>query len=119
MREGETGRIGRLATPRFHFLHQLSRNTAIALSVIVVSLGGGMLGYRAFEGMDWIDAFVNAAMILSGMGPLNAPKTDAGKIFAGIYALAAGFLLVAIWGLILSPFLHAVLNRMHIHTPEA
>jgi len=118
MVEDGAARIGRLATPRFHFVHHLSRNTAIALGVIVVSLGGGMLGYRAFEGLDWIDAFVNAAMILSGMGPLDAPKTDAGKIFAGLYALAAGFLLVAIWGLILSPFLHAVLNRLHIRAPS-
>jgi hypothetical protein len=119
MAERDAGQAGKLATPQFHFLHHLSRNTAIALAVVVVSLGGGMLGYRAFEGMDWIDAFVNAAMILSGMGPLDAPKTDPGKIFAGIYALAAGFLLVAIWGLILSPFLHAVLNRLHIRAPSA
>jgi len=119
MAEGGTGRIGRLATPRFHFLHHLSRNSAIAFCVIAVSLGGGILGYRSFEGMGWIDAFVNAAMILSGMGPLEAPRTDAGKIFAGCYALACGILLVTIWGLVLSPFLHAILNRLHIRAPEA
>jgi hypothetical protein len=108
----------RLATPRFSFFRHLSRNGAVAVAVVAVSLGGGMLGYHVFEGMGPIDAFVNAAMILSGMGPLTAPLTDAGKIFAGIYALCAGFLLVAIWGLILSPFLHAILNRLHIKPTE-
>lgn len=119
MAEHATGPIGRLATPRFSFFRHLGRNGAAAFAVVAVSLGGGILGYHVFESMGWIDAFVNAAMILSGMGPLTAPKTDAGKIFAGLYALFAGFLLVAIWGLILSPFLHAILNRLHIKATTA
>ena len=104
----------RLHMPHFDFRRRLSRNVTIAIAVVIVALGGGMLGYIAFEDMRPIDAFLNTAMIVSGMGPITDPVTDEGKIFAGLYAIFSGVMLVAIWGLILGPFLGRVLNRLHI-----
>src|ERR1035437_5771616 len=69
--------------PRRAFYARLARSACIGLLVIALALGIGMIGYRAFEPMSWVDAFVNAAMILSGMGPVSSLQTDGGKIFAG------------------------------------
>jgi hypothetical protein len=82
--------------------------------LIGVSLLGGMAGYRYFEGMAWIDAFANASMILSGMGPLGPLQTWGGKLFAGCYALYSGLALIVVTGLILAPIVHHVLHRFHI-----
>ena len=73
-----------------------------------------MAGYSYFEGMSFADAYVNAAMILSGMGPLHNPKTDAGKIFAGLYALYSGFAVLVIAGVTFAPAIHRVLHRFHL-----
>ena len=84
--------------------------------LIGISLLGGMCGYHFFEGLSWIDAFANASMILSGMGPLDAPKTDGGKIFAGCYALYSGLALILAAGLILAPMAHRILHRFHVES---
>jgi hypothetical protein len=84
-----------------------------AFSLILVSLGIGMAGYHAFESMSWIDAFVNASMILSGMGPMGELKTESGKFFAGCYALFSGIIFLAITGLIFSPLLHRLMHKFH------
>jgi hypothetical protein len=86
----------------------------VGSTVILVSLLAGMLGYRITEGMDWLDAFLNASMILGGMGPVATMHSDAGKLFAGIYALYSGLVLVATAGLLLAPFLHRLLHRFHL-----
>ena len=65
-------------------------HTLIALSLIAFSIAVGMTGYHDFEHLPWLDAFLNAAMLLGGMGPVNPPVTDGGKLFAGIFALYAG-----------------------------
>jgi hypothetical protein len=100
--------------PRQAFLRRLARNTASALLLIWVSLFAGMLGYHGLEEMSWIDAFVNAAMILSGMGPLSPLQTWGGKLFAGLYALYSGLMLIFITGIILAPVVHRVLHRFHV-----
>ena len=82
--------------------------------VIVVSLGIGMTGYHFFENLPWVDAFVNAAMILSGMGPVATLQTNAGKIFAGCYALFSGLALIAILGIIFAPVVHRSLHKFHL-----
>ena len=82
--------------------------------VIAVSLGIGMIGYHVFEKLPWIDAFLNAAMILSGMGPVATLQTDAGKIFAGCYALFSGLALIAILGIIFAPVVHRFLHKFHL-----
>jgi hypothetical protein len=72
-----------------------------------------MVGYVAFEHLSWIDAFLNAAMLLGGMGPVNAPQTDGGKLFAGLFALYAGLVFIVTAALLLSPVLHRLMHRMH------
>ncbi|HJT79368.1 MAG TPA: hypothetical protein VJ739_19385 [Gemmataceae bacterium] len=99
--------------PRRAFARRLARNFTAALLLIGVSLLGGMAGYRYLEGMAWIDAFANAAMILSGMGPLSPLQTWAGKLFAGCYALYSGLVLVAATGIIFAPLVHRLLHRFH------
>jgi hypothetical protein len=77
-----------------------------------------MAGYRSFEGMDWIDAFANASMILSGMGPLGPLQTPGGKLFAGLYALYSGLALIAVTGIIFAPILHRLLHRFHMEVDK-
>jgi len=96
------------------FLRRLAKNILAAGALIGVSLFGGMLGYRGFEGMSWIDAFVNAAMILSGMGPLSPLNTFNGKLFAGCYALYSGLVVVVSLGITLAPVIHRVMHRFHL-----
>ena len=86
----------------------------IALLLIGGSLFGGMWGYAHFEGMSWLDAFLNASMILSGMGPADQLKTDAGKLFAGCYALYSGLVIVLASGIVLAPVVHRILHRFHV-----
>jgi hypothetical protein len=77
---------------------RVAHHAMLGVVVLVCSLGIGMIGYHAFEKMSWVDAFVNAAMILSGMGPVATLQTDGGKIFAGCYALYSGITLIGILG---------------------
>jgi hypothetical protein len=100
--------------PRKVFYQRLARHAVLGVTVIIVSLGLGMLGYHTFEKLPWVDAFVNAAMILSGMGPVSTLQTDAGKIFAGCYALFSGLTLVAILGIIFAPVVHRFLHKFHL-----
>ena len=106
-----------LASPTT-FSSRLTRNAKWALGVIVASLAVGMAGYMGFEHMGVVDAFANAAMILSGMGPLTPLLTVGGKIFAGLYAIASGLLLFAIAGLILAPVYHRILHRFHVEDQD-
>lgn len=88
----------------------------LALAFVAVSLAIGMAGYAYFEHEDirhWQDAFLNAAMLLGGMGPIYAPKTNGGKIFAGLYALYAGLGFLVVAALLLTPILHRLLHRFH------
>ena len=85
----------------------------MGLGLVIVSLAIGMAGYHGYEGLPWIDAFLNAAMILSGMGPLLQPATEGGKLFAGFYALYAGLVFIVVAGIILAPLIHRLLHRFH------
>ena len=104
--------------PRKDFVKRLAGNFALATGLIAVSLFGGVVGYRCFEGMPWIDAFANAAMILSGMGPLSPLQTWGGKLFAGLYALYSGLVLIVAAGIILAPVVHRALHRFHLESDE-
>ena len=106
-------RSQRVAPPGV-FLRRLGWNFGIVLIAIALSLFGGMLGYHTFENLDWLDSYDQAAMILSGMGPLSQPTTSAGKFFAGTYALYSGILVVGTSGLILAPIFHRLLHRFHV-----
>ena len=95
------------------FLKRLILCVAMGTALIILSLLVGMAGYHYFDGLSWIDAFANAAMILSGMGPLAQPATTGGKIFAGLYALYNGFAVLIIAGITFAPIVHRFLHRLH------
>ncbi len=84
-----------------------------SLALVVASLFLGMAGYHYYEQLPWRDAFLNAAMLLGGMGPIESPQTDGGKMFAGIYALYAGLVFLIAVGLIVAPALHRMLHLFH------
>ncbi len=93
---------------------RLARHAALACAVVLVSLGAGMAGYAYFEKLGWIDAFLNSAMLLGGMGPVDAPKTPGGKLFAGCYALYAGLVFLVTGSILLAPVVHRLLHRIHV-----
>jgi hypothetical protein len=86
--------------------------------LIAASLLAGMAGYHALERLSWIDAFLNAAMLLGGMGPVAVPVTDGGKVFAGLYALYCGLVVIAVAGIVLVPVAHRILHRFHVEEEE-
>jgi hypothetical protein len=98
---------------RGEFARRLARHLALVLGLLALSLAAGMIGYVSFEHMSWIDAFLNAAMLLGGMGPVNAPATFAGKLFAGLYALYAGLAFIVMAALLFTPVLHRLMHRFH------
>jgi hypothetical protein len=85
----------------------------VAGGLVLFSLALGMLGYIYFEALAWPDAFLNTAMLLGGMGPVDAPKSQAGKLFAGCYALYAGLVFLVSASIILAPLVHRLLHRLH------
>jgi len=100
------------------FIERMALHGCVAMAVITASLFVGMLGYHHFHipghAMSWHDAFLNASMILSGMGPVDADKlSDPGKLFAGFYALYSGVVFIAVMGILLTPVVHRVLHRFH------
>jgi hypothetical protein len=100
--------------PSHEFFIRLAHSGLLALVLIGISLLIGMLGYHSFEALSWIDAFLNASMLLGGMGPVNVPITDAGKLFAGFYALYCGLAVILVAGLMLAPVAHRILHRFHM-----
>ena len=104
--------------PRRVFLRRLFTFGIIALGFVTVSLLLGILGYRYLEGMAWVDAFVNAAMILGGMGPVGELHTDAGKLFAGFYALFCGLVAIVTVGILIAPLFHRFLHHFHMEPPS-
>ena len=91
----------------------MARHFAVVLCLLGFSLGLGMAGYMGFESLAWRDAFLNTAMLLGGMGPVNNPVTDDGKLFAGLFALYAGLLFIFVLAIMLAPVVHRVLHRFH------
>jgi len=95
------------------FLRRMLASLALGLAVVGVSLAAGMIGYHHYEGLGAVDSFLNASMILSGMGPVDTMQTEAGKLFAGCYALYSGLAVLATIGLIFAPLAHRMLHRFH------
>lgn len=98
---------------RAQFARRVLRHIAAALGLLAFSIALGMAGYEHFEHLTWRDAFLNAAMLLGGMGPVDAPRTDGGKLFAGLYALYAGLIFLVAAGVVLAPVLHRVMHKFH------
>ncbi len=103
----------RLATPR-EFRRRLIGTGTVGLVLIAISLAIGIAGYALTEHLGLVDAFLNAAMILSGMGPLHDPTSTAGKLFAGFYALYSGFAVLGIAAIVFAPVVHRLFHRFHI-----
>lgn len=99
--------------PRERFVMRVLLHFAAAVALLLFSLLLGMAGYEHFENLQWRDAFLNAAMLLGGMGPVDAPHTDGGKLFAGLYALYSGLVFLVAAGLLLAPVVHRVMHKFH------
>ena len=98
---------------RERFVHRLVTQLLWACALLALSLAIGMVGYVALERLPWIDAFLNAAMLLGGMGPVNPPQSFAGKLFAGIFSLYAGLVFIVTAALLFTPVLHRLIHRFH------
>lgn len=105
---------GQPLLPRPAFLVRLARHGGLAFGVVLGSLALGIVGYHTFEDLPWIDAMLNAAMILGGMGPVNELHTTAGKLFASFYALFSGLVFLVVVGLLFVPLIHRFLHRFHL-----
>ena len=98
------------------FLARVALHAGVGALIILLCLGVGMLGYHYFENMPWLDAFANASMILSGMGPFGPLQTDSGKLFAGLYALFSGLAFITTAGIILAPVAHRLMHKFHLES---
>lgn len=111
-------RRGQPLALRRKFLARMGVAIGLWVFLTAAGLAIGIAGYAFFEGMSLVDAFVNAAMILSGMGPMGELKTTAGKVFAGLYAMLSGLIIIIATGFVLAPIFHRVLHRFHVETTE-
>ena len=100
------------------YRRRLISSGSVGFGLVVVSLVVGIAGYAGFEDLGFVDSFLNAAMILSGMGPLLSPQTTGGKLFAGLYALYSGFAVLAIAAIMFAPVLHRVMHRFHLEEQD-
>jgi len=105
----------RLTPPLSHgqFIRRVVGHLAAAAILVGLSLLGGMLGYRHFEGLGWVDGFLETAMLLGGMGAIHPPQTEGGKIFAGGFALYAGLIFIVTAAIMLAPITHRIMHRLH------
>jgi hypothetical protein len=106
-------RSDKLLPPR-EYIHRLGRSLAVGLGLIAFSLTIGMIGYHFIAKLAWIDAFLDSAMILSGMGPVSTLTTSGAKLFAGCYAIYCGIALISTAGIILAPAVHRSLHKFHL-----
>ncbi len=103
---------------RAAFARRLLRFGLLAIGIILFSLALGILGYHFAEGLSWLDALVNASMILGGMGPVDMPKTVAGKLFSSFYALFSGIVFLVSAGVLLTPIYHRFIHRFHLELDD-
>lgn len=104
---------------RTEFYRHLAQYIAFALALLLTFLGVGVLGYRHFVGLSWIDSLLSASMILGGMGPVAPTPTDAGKVFASLFALFSGAAYPALTALALYPLVHRAMRRLHLQALAA
>lgn len=103
------------------FMGRMARHGGLALAIVVGSLAIGVAGYMGLAGLGPVDAFLNAAMLLGGMGPVSPLDNDAAKVFAGVFALYSGMVFLAVAAVLGAPLLHRLLHRFHLdaETPQA
>ena len=95
-------------------MRRVLRSSGIAAGLILGSLGIGIVGYRVFAGLGWVDSLLNASMILTGMGPVDPMNTPAAKVFASLYALFSGVAFLTIVAVLFAPVVHRFLHRLHL-----
>jgi hypothetical protein len=100
--------------PRHVFIGRLLQSIGLAIGLIAFSLAIGLAGYHWLAGFGWVDSLLNASMILGGMGPVDSLKTDGAKVFASLYALYSGLVIIALMGILLTPIAHRALHRFHL-----
>ena len=96
------------------FYARMAMHLGVAILLLAFSLVIGMIGYVSTEGVEWIDAFLNSAMLLGGMGEVDPLKTSGGKLFAGCYALYAGLVFIVCVAIVLTPVIHRVMHHFHV-----
>jgi hypothetical protein len=104
--------------PRGEFLVRQLRFAALSAAIVLGALAVGTLGYHAIAALPWVDALLNAAMILSGMGPVDPLRTSGAKLFATAYALTSGVLFITTVGVLFAPTVHRFLHRLHVELDE-
>ena len=100
--------------PREKFIRRVGAHAIVALAILLFGLGIGVFGYHYLAHLDWIDALLNASMILGGMGPVNPLETAAAKLFASFYALFSGLVFIGVATVLVAPFAHRVLHHLHL-----
>jgi hypothetical protein len=103
---------------RKKFLIRLLKHALVSLVLLIVSLGIGVIGYHILESFSWIDALLNASMILGGMGPVNPLVTVPGKLFASFYAIFSGVIFLVGAGVLITPIAHRILHQLHLDEEE-
>ena len=103
---------------RREFLSRQLRNLSFSLLILIFSIGIGVAGYHVFGKLSWIDSFLNASMILTGMGPVDHLDTDAGKLFASFYALFSGVAFLTFVAVLFAPIYHRFLHKFHFNIKD-
>ncbi len=96
------------------FAKRVAHHTAVAFCILMISLGIGIFGYHYFAGLKWIDALLNASMILTGMGPVDPMRTTGAKLFASFYAIFSGGIFLGVASVLVAPFAHRLLHKFHM-----
>jgi hypothetical protein len=96
------------------FIRRAARHLLWGLGIVLAAVGIGTVGYHVAGGLGWLDAFLNASMILTGMGPVDRMETPVAKLFAAFYALFSGLMFVAVTGIVLTPWIHRLLHWVHL-----
>ncbi|HVR41797.1 MAG TPA: hypothetical protein VMU84_22055 [Thermoanaerobaculia bacterium] len=111
-------RISDRLLTRAEFAWRVVRHALYATLAVALTLLTGILGYHYLGHLGWIDALLNASMILGGMGPVSPMSSDAEKVFASFYALFSGLFFIALLGILLAPFIHRIIHRFHIEDSD-
>jgi hypothetical protein len=104
--------------PRPAFIRRLANSFAVSFAIIFFSLALGTAGYHFFAGLEWLDSFLNASMILTGMGPVNPMESAGGKVFSALYALYSGIAFLTVMAVVLAPVMHRMLHRFHLQEEQ-
>jgi len=99
---------------RVEFVRRVAGHFGYSILACAIALCAGVVGYHVIAGLTWVDSLLNASMILGGMGPVDPLKTDGAKIFASSYALFSGLVFIGVLGLLLAPFIHRVMHKLHM-----